>query len=1037
MLTNTFNNDTDKLITSKLNGFNKICDEFSTKALYAATLCAQYDFVHEAYNVYYKTLNIDSASMIIEAQMKRITKDIEANTRLQPRIHYHLPPAMSFIRCWSETRGDDISAFRKTVLQVSKTQNPVKGIETGRGGFVVRGVAPIFSDAGDYLGSVEVFFGINLLVEQLTSNDDEEFSIFMDTTLLPISTRFLEDSASNILLENDIIGEYVFVEKTENFILSNLNDDVLSCDTVRYAGICIFQEGNYKYALIPILNFSGEMEGVGVLQVDIKDYIANLNRITVAVSFVAFLLILLVIFTNIRAINKLVLKRIFRADRSLKALAKGNISSDIEVLYKDEISNMESSLNVLNKFISKNTDFAVNLGQGKFEQDYKPLGEEDMLGNALVQMKDNLHHYSNELENKAKEYRKLYETYAEQNKLLVESEEKFRELSNLTFEGIIIHDIGIIMNTNHSFEKMIGMTKDELIGKDIIKISFPEKYHKLIREKLQLEYAEPYELEMQRKDGTLIPIEVESRKVIYNGKVGRVTAIRDITERKKSEIEIRKLSTAIRQAFVTVVITDSIGNIEYVNPYFEKLTGFSFEEIKGKNSNILATGKTKPESYKDLWDTIIAGKTWEGEFINRKKSGEEYIERSIITPVKDENNNITNFIAVKMDITDQKEIEKFMIRAKEKAEESDRLKSAFLANMSHEIRTPMTSIIGFSQMLDVPDLSDEQKKEFLDIIKNSSYRLLSIIDDIIDISKIEAGQIELRNTKTNLNRLIDELYKTFKLRAHGNKVDLQVSYGLPDDQCVIFIDTTKLNQILTNLINNALKFTEKGYIKFGYELKVDFLEFFVRDTGIGISKDQQDYIFERFRQVELTATKRFEGTGLGLPISKAFVEIMGGEIYVDSRLNEGSMFYFTIPYKPGKMVSKRPDDAKKQETDLTGKTILVVDDEIVNHELFQLLLRKTGVKLKYGVNGQEAVEVCEKSPEIDLVLMDIKMPVMNGYEATRKIKIIRPGLPIIAQTAFAFADEEQEAYNAGCNDYISKPIKKDLLIAKIKDLFGN
>ncbi len=1010
LLMYTFKHDTDKLISSKINDFSQTCDAYSEKALFAATICSQFEFVQEAYQEYHESNDLGSASKLIEHHTNKLNSLIKSNTGMDARIHYHLPPARSFIRCWSGKRGDDISAFRKTVLQVSRTHKAVKGIETGRGGFVIRGIVPIFSDDNKFLGSVEVFFDINQVVEQVTSNYDEEFSVFMKTDLLTVASKFLEDSSSNIVTNKKVIGDYIFVEKTNGFRLSNLSTEALNKKT---DGLTVFQKGNYKYAIIPIHNFSGNIEGIGILQVDISDYILHLREIVFFISIAAFILLLIVMFINTKSISQTI-KRILRLDKSLKILAKGNIAETIAVNRYDEIGGMESSLNKLNSFISKNVGFASNLGKGNFDLAYEPMGKEDLLGNALVKMKNDL---------------------KDKNLELTESEKRFRELSGLTFEGIIIHQDGILIDANQAFLKMMGFEKEQLLGKNIIAMVVPKKYHKFLAEQRTMDYVKPYEIEAIRKDGVIVPIEIESQNIEYKGETRRVSAIRDITDRKKSEAEIHKLSQAIDQVFVAVVITDKDRAIEYVNPFFTKLTDFVLDDVKGKTiCAFFKEGLTKEQS--KVLDTLAQGKGWEGELKCMKKNGEEYTERTIITPVRDKRDRITNFIAVKMDITPQKKTEKALLEAKLKAEESDSLKSAFLANMSHEIRTPMNSIIGFSEMLDMPDIEDERKSEFIRIIKNNGYRLLSLINDIIDISRIEAGQIDLRISKTNVNLLMGKLYETFKFPTGAKNIALTLNAGLNDELSTISADGNKLNQVLTNLINNAVKFTHHGEIQFGYELKSGMLEFFVSDSGIGIDKEHQTKIFERFRQVEITATKQYEGTGLGLAISKALVERMGGKIWVSSKPGSGSVFYFTIPYKPEIIAGTAQKPKIKSKFDLKGKTILIAEDEHSNYLLLREVLKNTGAVLIHVENGLDAVNQCLGNPGIDLVLMDIKMPIMDGYQATEEIKKIRPEILILAQTAYAMIEDEEKAFAAGCDDFITKPLTKEAVLMKINGLIN-
>jgi PAS domain S-box-containing protein len=1007
---NTFNNDTDKLITSKINDFNKTCDEFSEKALFAASICSQFDFVQQAYQEYYSSNDLESASKIIESHALRLNSLIKANTGLDARIHYHVPPAKSFFRCWSKKRGDDISAFRSTVLQINKTHEAVKGIETGRGGFVIRGISPVLSHDNKYLGSVEVFFNINQVVELVTSNKDEEFSIFMKSDLIKIASKFLEDSSSNILANRKQIGNYIYVEKTEGFHLSNVTSENLNRIPNE---LSVYQEDNYKYAIIPIHNYSGKIEGVGILQLDISDYISDLKTIILFIAISAFVLLVFVLFINLKLITRTI-KRIFRLNNSLRILASGSIAKTIDTANQDEIGKMEDSLNTLNKLISKNTNFALQLGKGNFDLEYEPMGTEDMLGNALVKMKNDL---------------------KDKNLELKESEKRFRELSSLTFEGIIIHQDGILIDANKAFLRMIRFTKEQLLGKNIISMVVPPKYHQFLAEQRTMDYVKPYEIEAVRKDGVIVPIEIESQNINYQGEIRRVSAIRDITDRKKSEAEIQKLSFAIDQAFVAIAITDKNGKIEYINSFYTTLTDFTPEDVIGKT--ICTHNEEKPSlDQAKLLDALSKGKSWEGELTCKKKGGEEYTERTIITPVKDDSGNVTNFIAVKMDISLQKETEKALFEAKVKAEESDKLKSAFLANMSHEIRTPMNSIIGFSEMLDLPDVENKKKSEFIEIIKNNGYRLLALINDIIDISKIEAGQIDLHIGKANVNQLLGKLYETFNFSAHKKNIEIVLKEGLKDEQCVISTDSSKLNQVMTNLINNAIKFTHKGRIEFGYKLKSGELEFYVRDTGIGISQEYQDKIFERFRQVEITVTKQYEGTGLGLSISKALVEKLGGKIWVDSIQGSGSTFYFTIPYKPEHIANVGPKAKIDGKINFNGKTILIAEDEYSNYLLLREVLKNTGAVLIHVENGLDALNKCRENKHIDLVLMDIKMPKMDGYQATKEIKKIRPEILILAQTAYAMIEDEEKALAAGCDDFITKPLTKEAVLMKINGLIN-
>jgi PAS domain S-box-containing protein len=1072
-----------------------------------------------------------------------------------------------------------------------------------------------------------------------------------------------------------------------------------------------------------------------------------------------------------------------------------------------------------------------------------------------------------------------------------ENEEKFKKLSNLTFEGILIHEMGIVIDCNASFLKMFGYNRKDLVGKDITKIIYPEYYHKVIAENRTNKKTHPYEAEGIRKDGSIFPIEVEARNIApINNKTLRVTAFRDISERKKNEAANKKLSLAVEQSANSIIITDVQGNIEYTNPKFTEITGYTAAEVLGKNPRVLSSGKQSNEFYSNLWQTITAGKIWKGEFQNKAKNGNLYWERTTITPIKNEVGEISSYLAIKEDISKNKEAEeklreaaeeieksekkfrelfeksgdailiikngvfvecnqatlkmlgyknyqdvlnlhpselspkfqpdgqnssekaeKFIkialekgsnrfewwhtksngelfpaevllttienepnnkvihcvwrdianrkkaeqqlqkqneeyrvlsedyltqnaalqhlsnelseknrlltesqerfinlfeqnpvplweqdfsevikllnqkkaetndlkkyldenphfvstciknikilnvnkagldlfgvknkaelkthlaktnsaralevlknelvsigannktfseeteltgkdgsailalvksviiddygtsiasviditaernakneldesqylllesqkianigsyaldfstgfwksspalneifgidekykrstkgwldliyqqdqnlmkqyfqknvienreqfskeyrikrkndgqicwvqglgnlefdnqgnlkrmigtiqdisekrqilqdiIIAKERAEEGDRMKTEFIQNMSHEIRTPMNGILGFTDLLDNPNLSDEKRKLFIDIIKNSTHQLLHIIDDLMEISVLETKQIKAEEHPVCINDLLHELHTIFNIKATKNKIELVLTNELSDQESTIFTDKNKLNKVLSNLLENALKFTDEGIVELGYKLnknsKPAELEIFVKDSGIGIKPEKQIMIFERFSQAEKALSKKVGGLGLGLSIAKENATLLGGKIAVVSQLGEGAAFFVTIPYKPVGLATKFKNEIEKEVDNKKKHTILIAEDEEVNFMVLEILLEekiKLPCTIIHAKNGLEAVELCKNIPEIDLVLMDIKMPKMDGHEATKRIKEFRPNLPIIAQTAFSSPEEKEKALLSGCNDFIAKPISKDAL----------
>ncbi len=378
-----------------------------------------------------------------------------------------------------------------------------------------------------------------------------------------------------------------------------------------------------------------------------------------------------------------------------------------------------------------------------------------------------------------------------------------------------------------------------------------------------------------------------------------------------------------------------------------------------------------------------------------------------------------------------------LVQAKVKAEESDKLKTAFLANMSHEIRTPMNGILGFAEMLNDDLLSEGNRKKYVEIINNNGKMLMNLIDDIIDFAKIEAGQTKILQQDFSLNALLTQIHSSFlaiNVKKDKDDLKLRIRKAMSNEECYIQTDPNRLRQILTNLISNAFKFTKEGYIEFGYNLpERGLIEFYVKDTGIGISADKLDMIFERFVQADYSRSRKYSGSGLGLAISKGFVELLGGKMWVKSTENEGSTFHFSIPYVPASNKPSEEIDKKKPRSDYNWekKVFLIAEDDTFSYKLLEGFLKKTHATVLHADDGNKAVEICRSNPAIDLILMDVQMPEMNGIEATRIIKEFRKNIPVIAQTANAIAEEKQKCLEAGCNDFVTKPINISELFSKI------
>ena len=505
-------------------------------------------------------------------------------------------------------------------------------------------------------------------------------------------------------------------------------------------------------------------------------------------------------------------------------------------------------------------------------------------------------------------------------------------------------------------------------------------------------------------------------------------------QRKKAEEETRKLSKAIEQNPVAIVITDINGTVEYVNPKFTAITHYSPEEIIGKSHGVLKSGEQPDEVYQELWATISSGKNWQGEMKNKRKDGSDYWENVVISPIFDESGLITNYVAVKEDITTMKNMIAELSIAKEKAEESDRLKTAFLQNISHEIRTPLNGILGFSELLIQDWTTAEEKVEYSEAIRISGKRLIEIISNVLDISIIETRQIILNPSYFDLNALFYELNGFYHSQAAQKS--LAFNYFIPEstDGRMIYADRSRINQILSNLLNNAIKFTKQGEIVFGYKQINKEILFSVTDTGVGIKDEYKHRIFTRFYQAEHSSARSYEGAGLGLSISHGLVQAMGGKIWFESNEGEGTTFFFSIPVAGATVYEDEQSTGSSwhKQSDI----VMIAEDDYTSYRLLLTTLKKWNIGVLRAETGVQAVEMVRANKQIKLVLMDIKMPEMDGFEATQIIKSLRPDLPVVIQSAYAFKDDNEKAFAYGCDDFITKPISTEKLFALLERFLG-
>lgn len=631
---------------------------------------------------------------------------------------------------------------------------------------------------------------------------------------------------------------------------------------------------------------------------------------------------------------------------------------------------------------------------------------------------------------------------------LEESEENFRSIFNNAQVGIFRTDLqtGKLLLANQRMAEMFGYDSVEDAIENFIS---EERYvDKEEREKInqmltQDKSFDNHEAAFYTKSGEVRWFQYSGRLYEKKGYLEGVGI--DVTERKKYEEELRQRNEFIQTILDNLPIGIAINEINsgsalYFNRKFEEIYGWPKENIKdieGFFNCVYPDEKYRETIRQRINHDIKSGDPqrmhWENIEITTKK-GEKRKVNAVNIPLYRQN----VMISTVMDITALKNAENELRAALIKAEESDRLKSAFLANMSHEIRTPMNSIMGFSEILGEKDVSREKQRKFAGIIHKNSMYLLQLINDIVDLAKIESGQLTLNMNKFDLNNLLNHVTESFtsdpKLTENPH-LTLQLKNDTLD-RLYVTGDETRLQQILNNLINNALKFTEEGTVEFGYEKDHDNFRFFVKDTGIGIKPEHLGNVFNRFFQGDHSLSAKYGGTGLGLSICRGLVELFDGKIAVSSTPGKGSEFSFTAPKLTVVEIAEDHVSGKQkiEKGQLTDLVVLVAEDEEFNFMLISEILSKAGCRVLHAVTGTEALEKFNDIPEIGLVMMDIKLPGMNGYDVTRQMKKIRPEVPVIAQTAYAMAGDREKSLAAGCDDYLPKPIRKQQLLEKIANL---
>jgi PAS domain S-box-containing protein len=697
---------------------------------------------------------------------------------------------------------------------------------------------------------------------------------------------------------------------------------------------------------------------------------------------------------------------------------------------------------------------AFQVTQGKMIAMFMDITEIKKYELALKEKNEELRAAEEELRETNEKLMLLNELLQNQNdelkrtyRLLQENEEKFRAAFKTSPDSVNINRLedGMFIEINDGFTQLTGYTWEDVNGKTSLDISIWADLD-----------ARKQLIEKLKASGSVINMEARFRMKNGDIRIGLISAkilnlqdekyilsvTRDIEETIKAQVALKESEEKFIQFAENIDDVFWISEQDrllYINTAIERKFGIPQEEILANPfiisemihaddlpvyHRLLRVGNTRTK------------KPFSGQFRITDPHGKIRWIWARLFPIYNSDNKLYRIAGIASDITTQKQIEFELRTAKEKAQESDHLKSAFLANISHEIRTPMNGIIGFSALLGKEEDDPDVKEQYLKIIKKSGDQLLHIIDDLVDISKIESGQMHIFRHACNINGLLHEIrifYLQELQRLKKHNIELMLQAELSDAASIIETDENRLRQILTNLLNNAVKFTESGQIRFGcVQEDLGFIKFFVEDTGIGIENELAGIIFEPFRQADYTTSKQYGGTGLGLSISRGLVYLLGGKIWMESKPGIGSVFYFTIPGQTGSADQENfADDHMSRQNYYWGKKkILVVEDDDINFKYIKEVLSTTGIKIIRATTGLMAVEETDRSKP-DLILMDIRLPVMTGLDAARKIRSTGSRIPIIAQTAYVMPEDRSACLEAGCNDFLPKPASMDMLLKKI------
>lgn len=665
----------------------------------------------------------------------------------------------------------------------------------------------------------------------------------------------------------------------------------------------------------------------------------------------------------------------------------------------------------------KDSALKYNLGETNLKIPFKGTSETVQLSKSIFKMQTDLNRQMIKLQQNEKNYKSLVSNLPG----LV-----YKAKCDNVFELVFVSD-KVFEIVNRKAESFLQNKECKWI--DFIHPEDKQDYLNMYSEMLLSKSSFEMEYRIICDDGGVKWMH-ESSKVITEDDFFVEGFIYDVTELKLYIDQIQKYSRVVEQNPSGIIIIRINGNIEYINPKILELTALTYKDLVGNKPDFLKGLTKSGYLYEEIKEKVRSGEEWSGELELTNINGAKFWISLKVFPLRTDKGEITHSIGLVEDITEKVEVKQQLIRAKEQAEESNKLKSHFLSNMSHEIRTPMNGIIGFLGLLKNMNLTEEKRIQYIEIINKSGQRLLDTVNDIIEMSKIESGEINVVKSVFSVNEMLEYLLNFFMPQTQEKNIDLRAKI-LKTDVVNLFTDKHLLEGVLINLIKNAIKFTSKGFVEFGCENKGNLLSFYVKDSGRGIPAEKLKAVFERFVQADIKHTRGHEGSGLGLAISNSYVKILGGEICAESELDIGSCFYFTIPLvvvnETEKIFESSLNENIDKELNKSNFKVLVAEDDETNFFYIDAMLKNFNAKSLWAKNGKESIEIFKGSNDISMVLMDLKMPVMDGFQACVEIKKLNKNIPIVVQTAFAFPEEKAEAFKAGCDDYLVKPISNEEL----------